>query len=55
MLVLDYQWNGLLLTRATLTAPQATYLAAPHPQILDLLERSRAQHRFVWGSESMAM
>ncbi|KAG8163142.1 hypothetical protein KVR01_007620 [Diaporthe batatas] len=34
---------------------QATYLAAPHPQILDLLQRSKQRHHFIWGSESIVI
>lgn len=34
---------------------KATYLAAPHPQILDLLEKSKRRHHFIWGSDSTAM
>ncbi|KAI7781839.1 uncharacterized protein LA080_014329 [Diaporthe eres] len=33
----------------------ATYLAAPHPQILHLLERSKRRHHFIWGSDSTAI
>lgn len=33
----------------------ATYLAAPHPQILDQLQRSEQQHHFIWGSESVVI
>ncbi|KAM5344310.1 hypothetical protein ACJ41O_012847 [Fusarium nematophilum] len=30
----------------------ATYLAAPHPEILDLLKKSNGRHHFIWGSNS---
>ncbi|KAK7409174.1 hypothetical protein QQX98_008667 [Neonectria punicea] len=29
-----------------------TYLAAPHPEILELLSQSRGEHHFVWGADS---
>ncbi|KAK2596094.1 hypothetical protein N8I77_013599 [Diaporthe amygdali] len=33
----------------------ATYLAAPHPQILHLLQESKRRHHFIWGSDSFAI
>ncbi|KAH6886155.1 Alpha/beta hydrolase family-domain-containing protein [Thelonectria olida] len=43
-------------SKRTLKTPKeqevATYLAAPHPQILELLSESTGRHHFIWGSES---
>ncbi|KAJ4185346.1 hypothetical protein NW759_016991 [Fusarium solani] len=48
--------QGDSTTKRVLKTPKeqeaATYLAAPHPEILDLLEKSNGRHHFIWGSDS---
>lgn len=54
VLPLGFQSRKSSLTKIFWTF-KATYLAAPHPEILELLERSKRRHHFIWGSDSTAM